>query len=47
MHFTVIVDAIIITVILVASVTLLPWLYPFLYFVQVRMYVLPNVLMTA
>ena len=34
-YFTVIVDIIIIMVILVASATLLPWLYPFLYFVQV------------
>ena len=36
-YFAVIVDIIIIMVILVASATLLPWLYPFLYFVQVYM----------
>ena len=34
-YFTVIVDIIIISVIILTSATLLPWLYPFLYFVQV------------
>ena len=34
-YFAVIVDIIVISVILLTSATLLPWLYPFLYFVQV------------
>ena len=38
-YFTVIADIIIITVIIVASVTILPWLYLFLYFIQVYEYI--------